>query len=115
MAMKALDDDDDDGHEGIRLLVWPYAHIVNDDVIPKNLPDSWIDQKGDIDVNFAKFDENVDYDSPTNKEKVDEDFVRKKSKVPDIDMKSDNIIYFNLDVDRSFSQLCIKGYVVHYG
>ncbi|KAF5199676.1 hypothetical protein FRX31_010737 [Thalictrum thalictroides] len=77
--------------------------------------------KKDIDVNFEEFDENVDYDSPTNKETVDENFLRKKkSKVLDIDMKSDNIIGFNPDVGQKFFtteqlQLCIKGYAIHYG
>ncbi|KAF5201904.1 hypothetical protein FRX31_008508 [Thalictrum thalictroides] len=68
---------DDDGLESIRQEKY-HVHIVDDDVIPENLPHSWIDQKGDIDVNFEEFDENVDYDSPTDKEKADEEFLRKK-------------------------------------
>ncbi|KAF5180555.1 hypothetical protein FRX31_029859 [Thalictrum thalictroides] len=93
---------DDDGLESIRQKKY-HAHIVDDDVIPENLPHSWIDQKGDIDVNFEKFDENVDNDSPTFKEKADEEFSRKKkSKVPNIDTKSDNIIGFNPDVGQKF-------------
>ncbi|KAF5182409.1 hypothetical protein FRX31_028004, partial [Thalictrum thalictroides] len=74
-----MSESDDDGLESIRQEKY-HAHIVDDDVIPENLPHSWIDQKGDIDVNFEEFDENVDYDSPTDKEKADEEFLRKKKK-----------------------------------